>query len=119
MGVMRDRRADGAVIVKTLSLDAPAGSNLRRRRAGRCLASLLVLAITVAAAPVSQIPAQQGPTEQEPITPVPPPPDADPLKLALGERLFADPRLSGDGSRACISCHDIGTNGADSNRRDV
>jgi cytochrome c peroxidase len=118
MGVMRDRGADGAVIVKTLSLDAPAGSNLRRRRAGRCLASLLVLAVTIAAAPVSQIPGQQGPTEQEPITPVPPPPDADPPKLALGERLFADPRLSGDGSRACISCHDIGTNGADGNRRD-
>jgi cytochrome c peroxidase len=38
------------------------------------------------------------------------------LKLALGERLFADPRLSRDGSRACISCHDIHTNGADANR---
>jgi cytochrome c peroxidase len=118
MGVMRDRGADGAVIVKTLSPDAPAGSNLRRRRAGRWSALLLVLAVTVAAAPVSQIPGQQGPTEQEPITPVPPPPDADPLKLALGERLFSDPRLSGDGSRACTSCHDIGTNGADGNRRD-
>jgi cytochrome c peroxidase len=115
---MRDRGADGAVIVKTLSPDAPAGSNLRRRRAGRWSALLLVLALTVAAAPVSQIPGQQGPTEQEPITPVPPPPDADPLKLALGERLFSDPRLSGDGSRACTSCHDIGTNGADGNRRD-
>jgi cytochrome c peroxidase len=79
---------------------------------------LLVLTVTVAAAPEAQIPGHQGPTEQEPITPVPPPPSADPLKLALGERLFADPRLSADGSRACISCHDIRTNGADSNRRD-
>jgi cytochrome c peroxidase len=78
----------------------------------------LVLTVTVAAAPESQIPGQQGPTEQEPITPVPPPPSADSLKLALGERLFADPRLSVDGSRACISCHDIRTNGADSRRRD-
>jgi cytochrome c peroxidase len=49
---------------------------------------------------------------------VPPPPPADPSKLALGERLFADPRLSADGSRACTTCHDIRTNGADSHRRD-
>jgi cytochrome c peroxidase len=56
--------------------------------------------------------------EHEPITPIPAPPDADPLKLALGERLFADPRLSVDGSRACLSCHDIRTNGADAKRYD-
>jgi cytochrome c peroxidase len=99
------------------SLGAPTGSNLCRR-ARRCLVLFLVLTVTVAAAPESQSPGQQGPTEQEPITPVPPPPSADSLKLALGERLFADPRLSVDGSRACISCHDIRTNGADSRRRD-
>lgn len=29
-------------------------------------------------------------------------PDA---RVALGARLFRDPRLSGDGSRACVSCH--------------
>jgi cytochrome c peroxidase len=46
------------------------------------------------------------------------PPEADPLKLALGERLFADPRLSRDGSRSCLSCHNIRTNGADGNRHD-
>jgi len=40
------------------------------------------------------------------------------LKLALGERLFADKSLSRDGSRACSSCHDIHTNGADHNRHD-
>jgi len=50
---------------------------------------------------------------------VPLPPVADPLKLALGERLFADPRLSRDGSRSCSSCHDISTNGAGSNQRDT
>jgi cytochrome c peroxidase len=49
---------------------------------------------------------------------VPLPPAADPLKLALGEHLFADPRLSANGSRACISCHDIRTNGASANRLD-
>jgi cytochrome c peroxidase len=83
-----------------------------------CLALLLVIAATIAAAPASWIPAVRAPAAQEPITPIPPAPDADPLKLALGERLFADPRLSRDGSRACISCHDIHTNGADANQHD-
>ncbi len=105
-------------VLKALRPGAPTGSSLRRRRVGRCLALLLVITATAAAAPESQIPGLQAPADQEPITPVPPPPAADPLKLALGERLFGDPRLSRDGSRACSSCHDIRTNGADSNRRD-
>ena len=50
--------------------------------------------------------------DEEPITPIPSPPVADPRKLALGERLFGDPRLSGDGKLACSSCHDLRTNGA-------
>ena len=79
---------------------------------------LLVIAATAAAEPQAQIPGMQAPADQEPITPVPLPPAADPLKLALGERLFADPRLSHDGSRACTSCHDTRTNGASANRLD-
>jgi cytochrome c peroxidase len=31
--------------------------------------------------------------------------------------LFADPRLSGSGKRACASCHDLATNGADGRGR--
>ena len=96
----------------------PAGSYFRRSRAGRCLALLLVITITTATALGSQTLGPQAVAPQEPITPVPPPHPADPLKLALGERLFADPRLSGDGSRACTTCHDIRTNGADGHRRD-
>jgi len=57
------------------------------------------------------------PAEQEPITPIPAAQPGDPLKVALGERLFADPRLSRDGTRACASCHDTRTNGADANGR--
>ena len=83
-----------------------------------CLASLLAITATPAATPESQITGPQAPFDEEPITPVPPPPAGDPLKLGLGERLFADPRLSRDGSRACLTCHDTRTNGADSNRRD-
>jgi cytochrome c peroxidase len=55
--------------------------------------------------------------EPEPITPIPQPPDADPLRLALGEHLFADHRLSHDGTLACSSCHDLRTNGADKDLR--
>jgi cytochrome c peroxidase len=49
---------------------------------------------------------------EEPIAPIPSPPITDPKKLALGERLFADPRLSAGGDLACASCHDIHSNGA-------
>lgn len=54
----------------------------------------------------------------EPITPVPAPPVANPLRLALGETLFQDPGLSRDRSRSCLSCHDTRSNGADANQRD-
>lgn len=43
----------------------------------------------------------------------------DERRRALGERLFADTRLSGDGSRSCASCHDLRTNGATRNWRDI
>ena len=89
----------------------------RHRWVGRCLAVLLVL-VAPAQATRAQTASLQAAAGEEPITPVPLPPAADPLKLALGERLFADPRLSHDGSRACISCHDIRTNGASANRQD-
>jgi cytochrome c peroxidase len=56
---------------------------------------------------------------EEPITPVPEPPAADPLKVALGERLFVDPRLSRGNMRACSSCHDLKTNGATRNAQDT
>ena len=84
-----------------------------------CLALLFVIAVALGAAPESRIPALQARAPQEPITPIPPAPDADPLKLALGERLFADPRLSHDGSLSCLSCHDIHSNGADGKKRRI
>jgi cytochrome c peroxidase len=59
------------------------------------------------------------PADQEPITPIPEPPAADPRKLKLGERLFSDTRLSGDGKLACSSCHDLATNGAGAGRSTV
>jgi cytochrome c peroxidase len=65
--------------------------------------------------PAEQAPQLTGALGEEPITPIPPPPVADSLKLALGERLFGDSRLSADGNLACSSCHDIHTNGAGGN----
>lgn len=81
-----------------------------------CLALLLLVEGAAAQAPASEAAAKPS-ADQEPITPIPPPPAADPLKLKLGEELFGDPRLSGDGKLACSSCHDLRTNGASSGRR--
>jgi cytochrome c peroxidase len=55
----------------------------------------------------------------EPIRPVPEPPAANPLKVALGERLFGDPRLSRGNTHQCSSCHDLRTNGASRNAQDT
>jgi len=77
----------------------------------------LCMAVLIAASAFAQAPSDllktNGPVaDQEPIAPIPAPPAADPLKLALGERLFSDKRLSGSGTLACSSCHDIRSNGA-------
>jgi cytochrome c peroxidase len=63
-------------------------------------------------------PATQASDWQHPIG-VLRPPTVDERRRALGERLFADPRLSGDFSRSCASCHDLRSNGATGNRLDI
>jgi cytochrome c peroxidase len=78
-----------------------------------CLCAMLT-AVAVAQAPpraFESSPARPV-VDEEPITAIPQPPAADPLKLALGERLFNDTRLSGSGQLSCSSCHDLRTNGA-------
>jgi cytochrome c peroxidase len=40
-------------------------------------------------------------------------------RVALGDRLFSDRRLSRDNSRSCSSCHEIRTNGASANDKDL
>jgi cytochrome c peroxidase len=89
-----------------------------RRWVWICLAALLVASGAPAQLQEVQSSGARPLAVQEPITPIPPPLAADPLKLALGERLFEDPRLSHDGNEACSSCHDMRTNGASGNRRD-
>jgi cytochrome c peroxidase len=51
---------------------------------------------------------------EEPIAPLPPVPDElDPLRAALGERLFHDPVLSVDHTISCASCHPLDRAGTD------
>ena len=49
----------------------------------------------------------------EPLEPLPERLDVDTAKAALGSRLFHDPRLSGDGTISCASCHDLASGGDD------
>jgi len=49
----------------------------------------------------------------EPIKPLPASLKQDPLRAALGRRLFHDPRLSANGAVSCASCHDLSNGGAD------
>ena len=81
---------------------------------------LLALVCLHAASPATaQSPIGQARAGQEPITPVPAMPVQDPRRVALGERLFDDRRLSHGGTHSCSSCHDIRTNGASANARDL
>jgi cytochrome c peroxidase len=87
-------------------------------RAGRSIARLLLVVLTlcVAGTSLGQAPAPQPRADQEPITPIPLPPVQDPRQVAVGDRLFHDPRLSHDNTRSCNSCHDLSTNGASAGR---
>jgi cytochrome c peroxidase len=50
---------------------------------------------------------------QEPITPIPLSLTLDPQRVALGERLFDDVRLSHDNTHACTMCHPLQRGGMD------
>ncbi|MBY6063637.1 cytochrome-c peroxidase [Pseudidiomarina sediminum] len=50
------------------------------------------------------------------LAPLPVPPTQEPNAVALGERLFHDPALSGDGTVSCSSCHKSSTAFADQQR---
>jgi cytochrome c peroxidase len=94
---------------------------IRRRSASRVLWLCLLLCpatrSAIAEALFTPPPAPETSAVVPPITTIPQSPAADPRKLALGESLFRDRRLSHDGSLSCASCHDVHTNGADDNRR--
>ncbi len=49
----------------------------------------------------------------EPVTPIEPSEHLDAAKVALGRKLFHDPRLSHDDAVACSTCHELQSGGAD------
>jgi len=55
--------------------------------------------------PASRIPPGSVATAEDPIEPIPQRLELDARRVALGGRLFADPILSGDGTRTCTMCH--------------
>jgi cytochrome c peroxidase len=76
----------------------------------RAAAAALLLSAAGAHAAKCQQPlrvenAWHGLFRREPPPPGPPDNPVTPAKVALGARLFSDARLSGDGRRACASCH--------------
>ena len=80
---------------------------------------LALVCLNAASPAAAQSPTLRAPAGREPITPIPAMPAQDPRRVALGERLFSDRRLSHDNTRACSTCHDIRTNGASGNALDV
>ena len=87
-----------------------------------CRTACLLLALNSLAAgslAAAQSPILEPRDGQEPITPIPAAPAQDPRRVALGEQLFRDPRLSHDNARSCLSCHDTQTNGASPNAHDL
>lgn len=49
----------------------------------------------------------------EPVQPIPKSLPVDAKKVALGMRLYHDPRLSGDNTVSCAQCHQLGAGGVD------
>ncbi len=47
------------------------------------------------------------------LRPIPDSVNHDPARAALGEKLYNDKRLSGDGTVSCASCHDLAKGGTD------
>ena len=86
----------------------------------RTLLLLLVPLCLGATTPANaQGPAFQRPAAEEPITPIPAPPTQDPRRVALGDLLFHDTRLSHDNFRSCNTCHDTRSNGASPRPHDL
>jgi len=81
----------------------------------------LACALTAVLATGCQIAvAPSAPRTDEPIQPLPlAVSDVDPMKVRLGEKLFADKRFSADGTVSCQSCHLPHAGGADTKRHSV
>ena len=91
----------------------------RHRSVSTAVICTLVIGSVVVALAASRSLDVTSATAEEPIAPIPEAPAAASSKIALGQRLFADPRLSGNRTRSCASCHDVSTNGATKSIQDT
>jgi cytochrome c peroxidase len=97
------------------------GLSLRGPRiAASAVVALLGVACTSPPQPAKEDAARAGhqePLDREPLSSLPDAPKVDPKIVELGRRLFADTRLSSDGTVSCGSCHDLAKGGMDGNPR--
>lgn len=71
-------------------------------------------ALLLCALATAMLPGAASAQTDEPIKPVPPASvKLDPKKVALGEKLFNDKRLSRDNTLSCASCHNLNAGGID------
>lgn len=80
-----------------------------------CVAAILVLKPVTASSTVRSSSQTSVGVEakQAPITPIPLSVELDSRKVALGRRLFHDPRLSSDDTISCAHCHNLANGGMD------
>jgi len=99
-----------------------------RPRSG-VLPCILQLALMLGAAGCDEdpLPRRQAPAAEprksglgrEPLEALPETPAIDSKLVALGKKLFDDPRLSADGKVSCASCHDLARGGDDGRPRSI
>jgi len=85
-------------------------------------AMLLCAGACLGISPAPVLGAHDAPTpmpSDEPIQPIPEKLNLDSAKVALGERLFHDPRLARNNALACASCHPLNRAGTDGLARSI
>lgn len=65
----------------------------------------------------TRLAAAPAPASDEPVQPLPAPREPDRAKVALGKRLFHDPKLSANGAVTCATCHPVDAGGMNANMR--
>ena len=70
-------------------------------------------ALVLCALAAVMLPGGAAAQSDEPIKPVPTEVKLDPKRVALGEKLFNDKRLSRDNTLSCASCHNLSAGGID------
>jgi cytochrome c peroxidase len=90
-------------------------SRVAKSRLAAAFGAMLAWGLCGGIDPAAAVPS----ASDEPITPINAIPKLDPAQVALGQALFNDPRLSGNGTSSCQSCHDLRTNGATGRAHDL